>query len=335
MADPPPLVSVVTPVHNTAEYLATCIESVLAQSYSNFEYIIVENCSDDGSGDVADRFASSDPRIKVIRTERLLPQVENYNFAMSHISASSAYTKMCQADDWLYPTCLEEMVSLGIKHPSVGLISSYSASGEEIENVGLDSNVCVLPGVDAGRLFFTEGQFLFGTPTTVMYRSDIVRNRNPFYETARLHEDTEACFEILRTSDFGFVHQVLSHCRVHDESITASAMDMMPRLIDRLIIVKRYGRHFVQGREYAEAESDALREYYRQLARRVVRQPLVRSKDGFWQYQHHGLSLADETLDRSRLARSIGAVLAQAVRSPIQILRDGRRALRRQRGVNR
>ncbi|MCB0227477.1 MAG: glycosyltransferase, partial [Anaerolineae bacterium] len=52
-----PLVSVVTPVYNTDKYLADCIESVLAQSYDNWEYVIINNCSTDRSLEIAQRYA--------------------------------------------------------------------------------------------------------------------------------------------------------------------------------------------------------------------------------------------------------------------------------------
>jgi glycosyltransferase involved in cell wall biosynthesis len=49
----PPLVSVLTPVHNAAEFLAECIESILKQTYTNYEYIIVNNCSTDRTPEIA------------------------------------------------------------------------------------------------------------------------------------------------------------------------------------------------------------------------------------------------------------------------------------------
>jgi glycosyltransferase involved in cell wall biosynthesis len=60
------LVSVVTPVYNTGEYLEAAILSVLAQSYRNFEYIICNNHSTDETAEIAARFAASDPRIRVV-----------------------------------------------------------------------------------------------------------------------------------------------------------------------------------------------------------------------------------------------------------------------------
>ena len=105
-----PLVSVVTPFFNTAPYLAECIESVLAQSYSQFEYILMDNCSTDGSSEIAATYASRDPRIRLIRCSQFLAQMPNYNRALAEISDASKYCKIVQADDWIFPECLELMV---------------------------------------------------------------------------------------------------------------------------------------------------------------------------------------------------------------------------------
>src|SRR6516165_5401066 len=89
-----PLVSVVTPFYNTAPYLAQCIESVLAQTHVEFEYILLDNCSTDGSGEIAEDYAHRDPRIRLIRCSQFLSQLANYNRALAHISGVSKYCKM-------------------------------------------------------------------------------------------------------------------------------------------------------------------------------------------------------------------------------------------------
>ena len=58
-----PLVSVVTPMHNTVDYIEECIESVRRQTYEHWDYVIVNNWSTDGSAEIARRFAELDPRI--------------------------------------------------------------------------------------------------------------------------------------------------------------------------------------------------------------------------------------------------------------------------------
>src|SRR5467141_2794214 len=74
-----PFVSVVTPFYNTAAYLPQCIESVLGQSYRNFEYVLVDNCSSDDSLAIATKYAAADSRIRIVNNSEFLGQVANYN----------------------------------------------------------------------------------------------------------------------------------------------------------------------------------------------------------------------------------------------------------------
>ena len=73
-----PLVSIVTPVFNGELYLEECIQSVLAQPYENWEYIIVNNCSTDRSLAIAEKYAEKDARIKIFSNKQLLPIMKNF-----------------------------------------------------------------------------------------------------------------------------------------------------------------------------------------------------------------------------------------------------------------
>src|ERR1700722_14853304 len=98
-----PLVSVLTPVYNGDAYLAECIESVLAQTYSNWEYVIVNNHSTDGTLAIAERYAAQDRRIRVYSNETLLDIIANHNRAFRLASAEARYCKIVSADDWIFP----------------------------------------------------------------------------------------------------------------------------------------------------------------------------------------------------------------------------------------
>src|ERR1700722_16678635 len=169
-----PLVSVVTPFYNTAPYLAECIESVLAQSYSHLEYILMDNCSTDGSADIAETYAQRDPRIRLIRCTQFLSQLANYNRALAEISEASLYCKIVQADDYIYPECLQLMVQAFGQSESIGLVSSYRLTGNTVEGSGYPCRTTMLPGRECGRWFLRTGINIFGSQTTVMYRSSVV-----------------------------------------------------------------------------------------------------------------------------------------------------------------
>ena len=121
-----PLVSVVTPVYNTAPYLAECIESVLGQTYANLEYVLLDNNSNDGSIDIANQYAARDKRIRVLGCSDHVGQIANYNRALQCINSDSKYTKVVEADNWLYPECLEKMVGLAETQDSIDIVGSYN-----------------------------------------------------------------------------------------------------------------------------------------------------------------------------------------------------------------
>lgn len=289
-----PLVSVVTPFFNTVEYLAECIESVLAQTYPNWEYILVNNCSRDGSAELAETYAARDSRIRVVHNTDFLNQIQNYNHALRQISPESRYTKIVQADDWIFPECLERMVDVAEANPSVGLVSAYRLYGTMLSNWGLPPETTVMPGREAGRFQLLEHKYLCGSPTSIMFRSEVVRSRDDFYDESCLFEDTEACYRVLEDWDLGFVPQVLAFERVENESISTGcrSFDDSWRLAN-LITLKKCGTAFLSEEEL-EAESTRLeKEYFRFLAQNLLAN---RGKE-FWEYHKSGLATIGLSLD--------------------------------------
>ena len=132
-----PRVSIVTPVHNGADHLVECIESVLAQTHTNWEYTIVDNCSTDGTLTIAQQYAAKDSRIRVYVNHQFLEAIPNHNVAMRQLSRSSKYCKVVFADDWLFPGCLEEMVAVAEEHPGVGIVGALGLMGNNVMWAGL------------------------------------------------------------------------------------------------------------------------------------------------------------------------------------------------------
>ena len=127
--DASPLVSVLTPVYNGEPFLRECIESVLSQSYDNWEYIILNNASTDCSLEVANKYARREKRLRVYSNDSLLPIIENHNNAFRTINPRSKYCKVVSADDVILPDCLMRMVALAEAYPQVGVVGSYQLCG--------------------------------------------------------------------------------------------------------------------------------------------------------------------------------------------------------------
>jgi glycosyltransferase involved in cell wall biosynthesis len=300
-----PLVSVVTPVHNTAEYLADCIRSVLAQTYQAWEYVIVNNASTDGSREIAESFAAQDPRIRIVDTDRLLPQIQNYNFTLRQISQASRYCKLVQADDWIYPTCLEEMVGLALTDPEIALVGAYRLASDFVLDAGLrctgpDATRSVIPGRDACRRFLLDRVYIFGSPTSVLYRADLVRSRAPFYREidSGYFEDAEICFVVLENAKFGFIHQILTCTRWDNACITADVnrFDPLHRLMT-YTVVKLYGARYLSEAEFQSRLAGAERDYYALLASKLSLGPGHK----FWKYHAKGLEQLGARIDWGRV----------------------------------
>lgn len=112
-------VSILTTVFNRENYLAACIESVLASNYNDWELIIVDDQSTDHSLAIAQRFAAKDKRIKVYLNEYNLGDYPNRNKAASY--ATGKYIKYLDADDLIYPHGLEIMVHTMEQFPEAAL----------------------------------------------------------------------------------------------------------------------------------------------------------------------------------------------------------------------
>ncbi|GAB3531515.1 hypothetical protein GCM10027443_13870 [Pontibacter brevis] len=121
-----PLVSVLMTAYNREKYIAEAIESVLRSTYTNFELIIVDDKSKDGTVDIAKSYAANDNRVKVFINDVNLGDYPNRNKAAYY--AKGKYIKYLDSDDVIYPHGLDVMVGSINQFPDVayGASSAYS-----------------------------------------------------------------------------------------------------------------------------------------------------------------------------------------------------------------
>jgi len=311
-----PLVSVVTPVFNTAAHLRECIDSVLAQTWPRLEYVVVDNHSTDGSRQIAEEAAARTGRVRVVRTPAHLPQLDNYNHALRQVARESAYVKLVAADDWLYPECVERMVAVAAAHPSVGLVGALALWGAQVKGAGLPYDAAVVPGRELARRQLLAREFYVGSPTTVLYRADLVRARAAFFDPRALHADTEVAYQLLREHDFGFVHQVLAYVREDPASISGRVSDLDPDDLDYLITLLRYGPDFLTPVELA----DRRHAHERLYCERYVRQVLSRRRARFLAYHRPALAALGYRFPRALVARVAAAEAAEIALNPKRTL---------------
>ena len=267
-----PLVSVVTPVYNGEAFLAETIDSVLAQTYRNWEYFLLDNASTDGSAEIIHRYAAMDERIRPLSNPETLPILENWNSAFRDLSDESRFTKVVHADDLLMPECLERMVRLGMQHPSASVIAAYRLDGRKVDMNVLPYPQSFISGRELCRLrMLGRCAEPFGSPSSIMYRTEDIRSRPAFYPLDNRHADTEICYELLREGDYALEHQVLTYTRHHEGAETTEARKDGSHGIARLEIASKYGRDFLEPEERRRAIDMQAGYHYVFLARRPWR----------------------------------------------------------------
>ncbi len=316
-----PLVSVVTPVYDEEDHLPECIESVLAQTYQNWDYTIVNNCSTDRSLEIARRYAAQDSRIRVHDNERFLEMLANHNVAIRQISPAAKYCKVVLGDDWIFPRCLEAMVAVAEEYPSVGIVSAHEQFGQQVRITGLPKDTRLVSGKEASRQFLMEKLLLFGSQTSVLYRADLVRRRNPFYVETEMYADFESCFALLSTSDLGFVHEILTFSRPRPGSIGAISADLGAHYGSSLSMLSAYGKGCLTADEFKETLDRQLSQYYRFLGRRLIVEP----GRGFWSYHKRTLARFGIELSHLRVAREALGQLFRWVLDPKSTLESVKR----------
>jgi len=312
-----PCVSILTPVYNGEDYLAECIESVLAQDYTTFEYNIINNCSTDATLEIAESYAKKDPRIQVRTNRVFVSAIDNHNVAFGLVPHHCKYCKVVCADDWIAPNCVSKMVHFAEAHPTVGIVGSYQRSGKNVKWCGLPLTVDVMSGRDAGRLALLEAIHVFGTPTSVLYRADLVRMHKFFFPHARSHADTSACYEAFQFCDFGFLHEVLSTERVHSGQWSAEMDALDAGSVAYLDVLLRYGPLFLTAAEFDARKKEVFDAYYRALGGCIWK---LKGRE-FWKFQQSRLVEMGCELEWAKVANaSIKEALSEA-KNPATALR--------------
>jgi len=292
---------VVTPVFNGAAYLSECIESVLTQTYSDFEYVIVDNCSTDDTLDIARAYAEKDERIRLVESAEYIGQIANHNRALQHIAEKSIYCKMLAADDLLLPRCLQDMVALAESDNGIGAVGAYTVLDWETHSsvylTGLPYRQRVYSGREVCRKFMLDGTYVFGAPTATLLRSEIVRSRKPFYPEKSATADVDIFFEILRSWNFGFVPEVLTYIRRSNVSTISTIKPGLHELA-QLVALEKYGQEFLQGAELVRS-----RERVRKVYDRILGESVLRGRpSSYWETHRRGLETVGQRLGVARLA---------------------------------
>jgi glycosyltransferase involved in cell wall biosynthesis len=214
-----PTVSVCIPAYNSERHLAATIDSVLCQSLTDLELIIVDDCSSDKSAAIARRF--TDPRIRLFVNATNVGAAANWNRACT--LASGNYVKLLCGDDIMYPTCLERQVAAYEAGASIALVASRRDIIDDngrtlLRRRGLAGMSTVVSGEVAVRRAVRSGTNPFGEPVCVLMRKDLLQQAGPFRAFTQYMMDLDMWCRLLSSGDLYAIDEPLAAFRVQDRS---------------------------------------------------------------------------------------------------------------------
>ncbi|MNS33852.1 GalNAc(5)-diNAcBac-PP-undecaprenol beta-1,3-glucosyltransferase [compost metagenome] len=221
-----PKITVGIPTYNRSHYLSLAIESVIAQSFEEFELLIVDNASTDDTSAVAMRYLEKDSRIRYFRNETNLGMTGNW-LRISEL-ASTDYIKFLMDDDLLKPGCLKAFSDAADKYPSCALIACLADfSHEQGDLLDVNRHYYAPERVIPGRLmlrFLLDWSNQIGCPTNVMFKAEHLKRhgRSLWYQTNNTWSpDYDMMIRVLSEGDFYCLNSFLVTIRIHELSETS------------------------------------------------------------------------------------------------------------------
>jgi len=238
-----PLVSVTIPMYNNERFIGETVESILSQTYANFELLVYDDNSTDASFDIVSSFR--DPRMKVFRNARNLGPEGNWNRAVSNVKGK--YVKLICGDDVLYPECLERQVGVFEERQGAG-ISLVCTQRTIIDPEGkpLIKKVNLIEGgrheaVGVSRKLIRMGTNILGEPVCGLYPADLLRLTRGYSARMPYTIDLDFWMQLLRLGNLWMIDEPLCAFRISDESWSSRIGD------------QRY-HHFIEFMEDTAAE---------------------------------------------------------------------------------
>ena len=250
-----PTISVIIPVYKVEAYLRDCVDSVLAQTFTDFEIILVDDGSPDNCGAICDEYAAREPRVRVIHQENGgLSSARNSGVKNSQ----GRYISFVDSDDMLHPQALELMLEALQRESAELCIIRTERDRSQVFGQSYQPALCVperIDGVEAlARLCGTKNQtlplpqeewLLYSVAAGKLFTRDIV-TANPF-PLGRYHEDefnAHRFFYAAKT--VAVLNLPLYYYRINASGITAKhnravTRDGIYARLDRIAFLKEHG----------------------------------------------------------------------------------------------
>lgn len=207
-------ISIILPVYNGSRYIRECVQSVLEQTYTNFEFLIIDDCSTDDS--YAYLQLLNDKRITLFKNEKNRGLFYNLNFLIN--KSSSPLIKLWSQDDIMHKDCVEEIVKFHTLYPFLGF--SYTGrdyidgDGNEIIMHKPDSTPPLVSTALHAKIAFITGS-IAGNISNVTIAKAALDKVGLFNEQMKISGDFEMWVRISKYYTIGFIKKPLIKLRNH------------------------------------------------------------------------------------------------------------------------
>lgn len=234
------------PTYNVAPYVKEAIDSVLQQTYHDFELLVIDDCSTDNTVEVVRDI--EDPRIRIVQNEKNVGLAENLNRGLSHITTE--YVARMDGDDIAEPFWLEKEVAILDANPDIGICSGG------FERFGTVKSLVRFPEHHEDCL----ANMLFECSVIVpTFRMSLYRDHGLRYSTEAFPaEDYRFWAECLRITKMYNIQETLFHYRMHPTQICTARREEQQRKVAQ---VRRYMLDWL-SKDFTEEEKDYYTEQF-------------------------------------------------------------------------
>jgi len=227
-----PIISVCIPTYNGAKYFRECLDSILAQTLTEFELLIVDDHSSDDTLKIAQEYADRDARIRVTRNDRNLGLVGNWNRCVE--LAQGEWIKFVFQDDLIAPECLEKMVAACEKDTAIVacqrtfLFEKSISETMRLKYLNLSSlneytqTAWISPSEICHKTLDNIGQNFIGEPTVTLIRKSVFERFGLFNPHLIQLCDYEFWLRVGSNTGIVYVPELLASFRIHNESTSST-----------------------------------------------------------------------------------------------------------------
>lgn len=211
-----PRICVIIPVYNVEKYLRRCVDSILAQTYSDFELILVDDGSTDSCGAISNEYAKKDSRVKVIHQEnRGVAVARNVGLDLAFEVREAQWIAFVDSDDWVHPQYLE--ILLQAANESGKAISMCRFAKTEVETE-FENQELALKIVSPGEAYTYNTRFIDAYPWGRLYAKECFNTIR--YPSGKTFEDLATTYKLLYAQDqIAIAENTLYYYYNRDDSI--------------------------------------------------------------------------------------------------------------------